>query len=146
MASFVTRIMNRLRSLQMGSLEPEEKRAVVALMHAVVTADGELSIAELAELNGLEKKLGVIDNDRLDPPEAVAVLARNERALKLACLVVADAFFVDGDYDETEQAFVADFASRFGLPMNPLQQAVEVLRKRKIDDVLADWNHEINKS
>jgi tellurite resistance protein len=143
--SLMTRLKDRLQRLQLTGLEPEEKRALLSLMHVIITVDDELSVAELSELTKLEDKLGVGFDELLAAPEAVAVLARSPRTMKLACLMVADAFFVDGDYDAGEKVFVENFATRFGLSDNPLRAAVEQLRTRKMDDALADWNHEINK-
>ncbi|MDP2342427.1 MAG: hypothetical protein Q8O67_15835 [Deltaproteobacteria bacterium] len=144
-ASFITRLFERFQSqdARLAKLSYEEKRSVLTLMHSVAIVDGELSSGEADELKELGLKLGVKISERLGLPEAMVILAANPNVLKLASLVVADAFFADGDYDDAEQKFVTTFAERFKLPENPLRDAVESLRKHKLDDALREWNHEI---
>jgi uncharacterized tellurite resistance protein B-like protein len=149
--AFVRRLFERFESqdARLQKLPYEEKRSILTLMHSIAIVDGELSAGEADALKELGLKLGVKISERLGLPEAMAILAANPPVLKLACLVVADAFFVDDDYDDAEQKFVATFAERFKLPENPLRDAVEELRKHlrdKLDRALADWNHEIKRN
>ena len=144
---FVKRLFQRFQSQdqRLAKLTYEERRSVLTLLHSVAVVDGELSAAEADALKELGLKLAIKASERLGLPEAMTILAANENALRLACLVVADAFFADGDYDDAEQKFVTTFAERFKLPANPLRAAVESLRKHKLDAALADWNHEIKR-
>lgn len=150
MAQFASRLVERLgntvQNARLTRLRDDEKRAVLTLLNAVALSDGVLSASEDAAINKAAMKLGVNLTRELALPEAVAVLAKKPAALKLACLLVADAFFLDGDYDAQEKAFVASFSERFKLPENPLKVAVEALRRKKLDDALADWNKEIERT
>ena len=148
---FVRRLFSRVES-QDGRLQKlpyEEKRSILTLLHSIAVVDGELAAAEADALKHLGLKLGVKVSERLGLPEAMTVLAAHPKALELASLVVADAFFADGNFNEAEKNFVETFATRFKLPANPLRDAVEALRKHKLhqlDKALADWNHEIKSS
>ena len=144
--AFVSRLFERFSSqdARLARLTHEEKRAVLTLLHSVAIIDGELATNEAEKLKELSLKLGIPVGERLGLPEAMTILGHNPNALKLASLVVADAFFADGDYDGAEQKFVQTFAERFHLPENPLRDAVEALRKQKLDEALVAWNHEIN--
>ena len=144
-ARLVQRLQNTVQNARLTRLRDEEKRAVLTLLNAVALSDGELSVEEEAAINKAAMKLGVNLSRDLALPEAVAVLAKKPAALKLACLLVADAFFVDGDYDAQEKDFVASFSERFKLAANSLKDAVEKLRRKKLDDALTDWNEEIEK-
>lgn len=150
MAQFAARLVERLgntvQNARLTRLRDDEKRAVLTLLNAVALSDGVLAAAEDAAINKAAQKLGVNLSKDLALPEAMAVLAKKPAALKLACLLVADAFFVDGDYDDQEKAFVASFSERFKLAANPLKDAVEKLRRKKLDDALTEWNDEIEKS
>ena len=73
----------------------------------------------------------------------VAILAAKPAHLELACMVVADVVFADGDYDSGEQAFVDQFAAKHHLPANVLAEAVARLRQRKLDEALEHWHAEI---
>ena len=147
MAQFAARLVERLdntvQNARLTRLRDDEKRAVLTLLNAVALSDGVLSAAEDAAITKAAVKLGVNLAKDLALHEAVAVLAKKPGALKLACLLVADAFFVDGDYDAKEKEFVASFSERFKLAANPLKDAVEKLRRKKLNDALADWNEEI---
>lgn len=129
-------------------LSDDEKRALLALLRGVSLADGVLSAAEHDALTALAEKLGVplATVSELSQHEAVTRLARSPRVLRLACLVVADTFFVDGDFDESEKDFVLSFGVTHGLSSNPLQDAVESLRARKLDDAIAEWSADIDKA
>lgn len=144
--AFVSALFERFQSqdARLGSLLEQEKRAVLTLMHSVALVDGELAMGETEALKNLSLKLGINMGEWLGLPEAMSILSKNPRALKLAALVIADSFFVDGSYDDAEQKFVENFAQRFQLPENPLREAVESLRKLKLEEALNDWNHEIN--
>jgi uncharacterized tellurite resistance protein B-like protein len=141
----VQRVATALQRARVGALGAEEKHALVQLLGGVARADGVISADEQRVLDDAARALGVSaeldEADELDT--AVATLARHPRTLRLACLVVADAFFVDGDYDGDEKEFVTSFQQRFSLPANPLQDAVEALRKQKLDAALDVWNREI---
>ena len=142
-ARLVERLQNTVQNARLTRLRDDEKRAVLTLLNAVALSDGVLSADEDSAMAKAAAKLGVNLSKELALPEAVAVLAKKPAALKLACLLVADAFFVDGDYDAKEKDFVSSFSDRFKLGTNPLKDAVEKLRRKKLDDALADWNNEI---
>lgn len=142
-ARLIARLSNTLQNARVQRLRDDEKRAVLTLLQAVALSDGVLAAAEDEEIKKTAHTLGVSLSKDFALPEAIAVLAHRPAALKLACLLVADAFFVDGDYDAQEKAFVASFAARFKLSANPLAEAVEQLRNKKLDDALADWHEEI---
>ncbi len=145
--AFIARLLDRFQSqdARLKKLGHDEKRSVLTLLYSIAVVDGELAAGEAEALKDLGLKLGIKLGERLGLPEAVAILAAHPPALKLACMVVADAVFVDGDYDDAEQKFVATFAERFKLPENPLRDAVEALRKHKLEAALSEWNHEIKR-
>lgn len=138
-ARLAQRIGSTLQNARIARLGDEEKRATLTLLYGVALADGVLSAGEDEALHKVAAKLGATLSKDQRLPEAVAVLAKKPAALKLACLVVADAFFADADYDAAEKDFVSSFGTRFGLPANPLQDAVDSLRKRKFDDAVEEF-------
>jgi len=139
----VQRLANAVLTTRAGRLGDDEKRAVLALMNAVVLSDGVLSPEETSAMSAAAQKLGVAQVKELALPDAIATLVKRPAALKLACLLVADAFFVDGDYDASEKAFVASFSKQFNLAENPLKTAVENLRRQTLEAALATWNAEL---
>ncbi len=147
---FASRLIQRaataLQRARISALGQDEKQALHHLLTGVALADGVISADEQRVLDDAATSLGVastssVANEGL--PAAVATLAKHPRTLRLACLVVADAFFVDGDYDTAEKEFVASFQQRFALPENPLRDAVLSLRKQKLDAALEQWNRDI---
>src|SRR5687767_4209893 len=104
----VQRVTGAVKNARFARLGDNEKSAVVRLLHGVAMADGVLSSTEIDELKRVAATLGVKAESSLSLPDAVSALAKNPRSLQLACLLVADAFFVDGDYDASEQKFVED--------------------------------------
>jgi uncharacterized tellurite resistance protein B-like protein len=148
-SSLASRLTSRLQlaleNVRLHALPESEKKAVLVLCHGVALADGELAAHEQEALEALAKRVGVDSHamTSLSLEAAVEHLATQPKALRLACLVVADAVFADGDYDDAEQKFVASFQERFKLPGNPLRDAVEALRKHKLDAALSEWNESI---
>jgi hypothetical protein len=138
-ARLVQRIGSTLQNARIARLGDDEKRATLTLLYGVALADGVLSAGEDEALHKVAAKLGATLSKDQRLPEAVAVLAKKPAALKLACLVVADAFFADADYDAAEKDFVSSFGTRFGLPANPLQEAVDALRKKKLDEAVEEF-------
>ena len=145
--SFASRLVERLQrtvqNARVKRLADDEKRAILVLLHAVAVADGVLSTGEDDAMAKAASQLGVSLPKDLALPDAVALLSSHERALDLACLLVADAFFVDGDYDAAEKEFVASFGKRFHLSENPLQAAVDALRQKKLDAAVEEWSRSI---
>lgn len=141
--SFTSRLVERIQSTvqnaRVARLGDDDKRAVMTLLYGVALADGVLSAGEDATLHNVAAKLGTTLSKDQRLPEAVNVLAKKPAVLKLACLIVADAFFADGDYDGAEKEFVSSFGKKFALPDNPLQDAVEALRKKKLDAAVEDF-------
>ncbi len=133
---------DRLRHARISRFAAPEKRALVRLAHGLALVDGDLAGAELAAARALATDLGVdLDDARaLGLPEAVAILAAKPAHLELACMVVADVVFADGDYDAREHAFVDEFAAKHNLPANVLAEAVARLRQRKLDEALEHWH------
>jgi tellurite resistance protein len=127
-------------------LSVEEKRALLAMLRGVSLADGVLAAAEHDALQSLATRLDVplATISEISVKAAVERLARSPRVLALACLVVADTFFVDGDFDPSEKEFVASFAKTHGLSTNPLHDAVEKLRRQKLDDAVSEWSDSIS--
>lgn len=135
----VERVQSSLQNARVARLGDEDKRAVMTLLYGVALADGVLSTGEDAALQDVAAKLGTSLSKDQRLPEAVSVLAKKPAVLRLACVIVADAFFADGDYDGAEKEFVSSFGKRFALPDNPLKDAVEALRKRKLDAAIEDF-------
>lgn len=138
-ARLVQRIGTTLQNARIARLGDEEKRATLTLLYGVALADGVLSAGEDEALHRVAAQLGATLSKEHKLADAVAVLAQKPATLKVACLIVADAFFADGDYDATEKEFVSSFGTRFGLPANPLQDAVEALRKKKLDAAVEEF-------
>jgi hypothetical protein len=143
--SLWNKLTARLRHARIARFAPPEKRALVKLAHAIAVVDGELAGAELDAARALATALGIdLDDARaLELPEAVELLEAKPGHLELACLIVADVVFADGDFDAGEQAFVRDFAAKHHLRHNVLAEAVQRLRKQKLDDALEQWHSEI---
>jgi tellurite resistance protein len=143
--SLWNKLTHRLRHARIARFAPAEKRALVKLAHAIAVVDNELSGAELAAAADLARALGVTFEEArdLDLADAVELLEAKPAHLELACLVVADVVFADGDYDAGEQAFVRDFAAKHHLRENVLAEAVQRLRQQKLDDALERWHDEI---
>ena len=143
--SLWNKLASRLQHARIARFAHEEKRAVVKLAHGVALVDRDLSGAELDAANALAQELHVDLDDarKLGLPEAVAILAAKPAHLEIACAVIADVVLADGDYDDNEQAFVHDFATKYHLPKNVLESAVLRLRQQKLDDALTAWHDEI---
>lgn len=135
----------RLQHARIARFAHDEKRAVVKLAHGVALIDSDLAGAELDAAYALARELRVDLDDarKLGLPEAVSILAAKPAHLEIACAVIADVVLADGDYDDNEQAFVHDFATKYHLPKNILEEAVLRLRQKKLDDALAAWHDEI---
>ena len=138
-ARLVQRIGSTLQHARVARLGDDEKHATLTLLYGVALADGELSPREDEALHKVAAQLGTKLSQDQKLADAVAILAKKPSVLKLACLVVADAFFADADYDKAEKEFVSSFGTRFGLPANPLQDAVESLRKKKFDEAVEEF-------
>jgi len=138
-------LASRLQHARIARFAPAEKRALVKLAHGVALVDNDLAGAELDAANALAHELNVDLDDarKLGLPEAVAILAAKPAHLEMACAVIADVVLADGDYDDNEQAFVHDFATKYHLPKNVLESAVLRLRQQKLDDALTAWHDEI---
>lgn len=139
----VQRISSSMQNARLSRLGDDEKRALLTLLYGVALADGVLSAGEEESMQKVASKLGTALSKEHKLPEAVAVLAKRPAALKLACLVVADSFFADGDYDGAEKEFVTSFQQRFNLGENPLKEAVEALRKKKFEAAVEEFARNI---
>ena len=114
----------------------DERKALVRLFYDVITADG---IVDAAELETIEKAshtwdIPLAEITHLGIGWAMGVLTKDPRKLKTACL--ADAFFVDGDLDESEQAFIEKLSTTYQIPDDVLRSTVADLRQHKLDDAL----------
>jgi tellurite resistance protein len=134
-----------IENARLKLLSDEEKRALLAMFRGVSLADGVLAVSEHEALEDLASRLDLTlaSVGELSLPAAVERLARSPRVLTFACLVVADAVFVDGEFGEAEKEFVTSFATRFGLSSNPMQAAVDVLRQQKLDAAITEWAESI---
>ncbi len=116
----------------------DERKALVRLFYDVITADGIVDAAELETIEKASHTLGVPVSDvtHLGIGWAMGVLTKDPKKLKTACLVVANAFFADGDLDEAEQAFIEKLSTTYQIPDDVLRSTVADLRKHKLDDAL----------
>jgi len=116
----------------------DERRALLRLFYDVITADGIISANELAaiEAAAVEFDVPLRDVMHLQLPEAMAVLRKNPAHLKLACLMVAPVFLLDGDLDESERAFLQKLSTTYQIPDDALRTAVAAARAQRLDDEL----------
>jgi uncharacterized tellurite resistance protein B-like protein len=116
----------------------DERRALLRLFYEVITADGIIGADELTAIEAAAADFGVPLPEvlRLHLPEAMALLRARPRHLKVACLLVAPAFLLDGDLDKSERAFLDTLSTTYNIPDDALRAAVDVLRQQRLDDAL----------
>ena len=116
----------------------DERKALVRLFYDVITADGIVDAAELQTIEQASKTWGIpiADVTPLGIGWAMGVLTKDPKKLKAACLVVANAFFVDGDLDQAEQAFIEKLSTTYQIPDDVLRGTVATLRQHKLDEAL----------
>lgn len=126
-------------SVQQAKRWPDDdRRALLRLFYDVVTADGIVSAEELKAMEEASSTYGVALGDvtGLGLGWAMGELSKDPKKLKTACLLAASVFFKDGDLDAEEQQFIEQLSTKYQIPDAVLKDAVESLRKQKLDEAL----------
>ncbi len=126
----------------------EEKLALLKILHDIYVADKNFSAEEIRDFSEKAKKLKVSEEKAVNMKAeyAIDVLSKDKLKKDLIYILLAEAVFKDGDYDELESAYITKFEENYKVSRDLLERNIKQIQAIKIDKVLSDWTNEIEKS
>jgi uncharacterized tellurite resistance protein B-like protein len=123
----------------------DERLALVRFFYDAVTADEVIAAAELEALEAAAAtyQVGLSDAVKLDQARAMATLTKTPAHLKVACLLVADVFFSDGDLDVAERRFIDELSTKYQIRDAVLKDVIERRRRQSLDAALRALHDEV---
>ena len=146
--NFIDYFKQKFDDLSVSVWEKNEKIALMRIIHGLYVADNEF---DKLEQEFFQSKLEILDVDvhavdAMPMKDAIELLAKDRLKNKLVYIFMAEALFKDDDYDNLEKSYVDTLKQRYPLSDEMLDEAIKLVRDRKLEVALREWVDENNAS
>ena len=137
--NFIDYFKEKFDDLSISFWDKDEKTALMRIIHGLYVADNEFD--KLDDVN-----VDAHAVDAMPMNDAIELLAKDKLKNKLVYIFMAEALFKDDDYDNVEKSYVSTLKQRYPISDEMLDDAIKLVRDRKLEVALREWVDEIKAS
>lgn len=146
--NFIDYFKEKFDDLSVSFWDKDEKTALMRIIHGLYVADNEF---DKLEKEYFQDKLDDVNVDAhavdaMPMNDAIELLAKDKLKNKLVYIFMAEALFKDDDYDNLEKSYVSTLKQRYPISDEMLDDAIKLVRDRKLEVALREWVDEIKAS
>jgi hypothetical protein len=128
--------------------QKNERIAFLRLAYEILLSDSAYTNLEQSFLDQYLTFLDIRQDDvtLMKLETAIEILEQDKLKHRIIYILIAEAVFIDEDFDKMEQEFIDELTKKYGLSLQLLNNTIMKIRDRKIGIILEEWYNEIDRA